>query len=132
MYDIIKNIMEMPRFKKNDSGFICEYCGFKVEPLGYTSRAHCSICLSSLHIDINPGDRLNPCKGLLIPIEVNQSNKKGYIIKYKCSKCHQYINNKASIDDDFETLLSVMNCTYERRLTILKNKTTSKDKNINF
>lgn len=112
--------MKTSTFTKNDSGFTCVCCGTKVEPLGYTSRDHCPMCLSSLHVDINPGDRQNTCKGLLVPVEITQSSKKSYIIKYKCDKCQQYHNNKAAIDDDFETILSVMNHTYEKRLSNLK------------
>ena len=55
-------------FVKNDNEFICQNCGKKVEKLKYTSRDHCNYCLHSLHVDITPGDRLNDCKGLLVPI----------------------------------------------------------------
>ena len=113
--------MKVSNFTKNDSGFICLCCKAKVGPLGYTSRDHCPVCLSSLHIDINPGDRQNSCKGLLFPIEITQSNKKGYIIKYQCSKCKKHHNNKAAIDDNFETILSVMNHSYEEHLANIKN-----------
>jgi uncharacterized CHY-type Zn-finger protein len=112
--------MKTSTFTKNDKGFICACCGAKVEPLGYTSRDHCPVCLTSLHVDINPGDRQNTCKGLLIPVDITQSSKKGYVIKYQCNKCHQYHNNKAAIDDDFETILSVMNDTYEKIIGKLK------------
>ena len=47
--------MDAPRFTKNDAGFTCRVCGKEVLPLGYTSRNHCPFCLSSLHVDINPG-----------------------------------------------------------------------------
>lgn len=112
--------METAKFTKNDSKFTCIYCGNKVNPLKYTSRDHCPICLTSLHVDINPGDRQNRCRGLLIPIEVTSSNKKGYIIKYQCDKCGEYHNNKAAVDDNFETILSVMNKTYESYITKLR------------
>jgi len=112
--------MEQAKFTKNDTGFTCICCGYKVEPLGYTSRDHCPKCLTSIHIDINPGDRANTCKGLLIPIGIEKSNKKGFIIEYKCEKCGQIHRNKASEDDDYETILSVMNGTYLERLKQLK------------
>ena len=57
----------MKNFTKNDEGFICKNCGRKVEKLGYTSRDHCPYCLCSIHIDNNPGDRANDCKGILRP-----------------------------------------------------------------
>ena len=44
-------------FTEIDEEFICENCGRKVEPLGYSCRNHCPYCLYSKHVDINPGDR---------------------------------------------------------------------------
>ena len=69
----------MKNFTKNDEEFICENCGIKVDPLGYTSRDHCPNCLCSKHVDINPGDREADCKGLLKPIQVLPDSKKGYM-----------------------------------------------------
>ncbi len=95
-------------FEKNDNSFICAVCGANVPPLKYTSRDHCNKCLCSIHIDINPGDRANTCLGVLRPISVVNSNKKGYIINYKCDKCKQLHNNKSANDDSFEAILQVM------------------------
>lgn len=108
------------KFSKNDNSFICINCGKLVDALKYSSRDHCTKCLCSLHVDINPGDRANSCKGLLVPIGVTQNNKKGYIINYKCTKCGQLHNNKSAEDDSFQTLLSVMNFTYN--VKVFKNK----------
>ena len=94
-------------FTKNDNGFVCENCGKEVTPLGYTSRNHCPHCLCSLHVDVNPGDRENTCRGLQRPIGVEQSNKKGYVIIYKCSRCGKITRNKSANDDSFEQILKV-------------------------
>lgn len=102
----------MKTFEKNDNEFSCRVCGKLVPTLKYSSRDHCTKCLCSIHIDINPGDRANTCLGTLVPIEVTTSNKKGYIIKYQCDKCKQFHNNKSAEDDSFKTLLKVMNQTY--------------------
>lgn len=96
------------KFTKNDNSFICQHCGANVPALTSSSRDHCNQCLHSLHVDINPGDRANTCHGLLIPQEISLSNKKGYVITYKCEKCGQTHNNKAAEDDSFETILSIM------------------------
>lgn len=104
--------MGIKKFSKNDNGFVCENCGFIVEKLGYTSRDHCPNCLVSKHIDINPGDRQNTCKGLLIPVSI-KLQKEGYQIEYQCAKCGEHHNNKSAIDDSFETILKVMNKTYK-------------------
>ena len=99
-------------FKKIDNDFVCVWCGFQVKALGYTSRDHCPKCLTSLHVDINPGDRQNTCKGLLVPIFAKDTNKKGYVITYKCSKCSTEHNNKCAQDDNFNAILKVMSHTY--------------------
>lgn len=98
--------MEEKRFKKKDEGFICESCGKEVLPLGYTSRDHCPHCLCSKHVDINPGDRANDCKGMLVPIDVDKT-KKGYVIVYKCSKCSKTVKNIVADDDDFNMIIKV-------------------------
>lgn len=98
----------MKTFKKNDNSFTCIVCGAYVPPLKYSSRDHCNHCLHSVHVDINPGDRQNTCLGILKPTSVTSSSKKGYIINYKCEKCGELHNNKASADDNFETILNIM------------------------
>lgn len=100
-------------FSKNDNEFICINCKQKVDKLNYTSRDHCNNCLCSLHVDINPGDRANVCCGLLKPIDIDVSGKKGYVIVYKCERCGKIHRNKAASDDNIETIFSVMNGTYK-------------------
>lgn len=90
--------MESKRFTKNDSGFICQNCGKEVEPLGSSSRNHCPFCLCSIHIDIMPGDRKNTCLGILDPVKVETSPKKGYVIVHKCRKCGEIRRNRAAND----------------------------------
>ncbi|MBQ9940720.1 MAG: RNHCP domain-containing protein [Clostridia bacterium] len=89
--------METKRFSKLDSGFVCENCGKQVTPLGYTSRNHCPYCLHSKHVDINPGDRMNDCGGLLVPVQSLPDAKKGFIIVFKCKKCGQTVRNVAAL-----------------------------------
>lgn len=99
--------MDKKLFSKNDNGFICINCGNDVEPLGYTSRNHCPKCLCSLHVDINPGDRDNPCKGILRPISSQPDPKKGYIIIFKCDKCGKIRRNKAARDDNMDLIIQL-------------------------
>jgi len=96
----------MKNFSKLDESFICEHCNKKVEKLSYTSRDHCNYCLFSKHVDINPGDRLNPCKGLLVPIDIEKF-KDTYKIIYKCSKCGKIHKNIIAKDDDYEEILNI-------------------------
>lgn len=88
--------MEIKRFTKNDSGFICVHCKKEVLPMEKSSRNHCPFCLWSLHVDINPGDRANECRGELEPIFAEPDPKKGYVITHKCTKCGALSRNKAA------------------------------------
>lgn len=101
--------MQEKRFTKNDNGFICVTCGKEVSPLGYTSRNHCPHCLSSLHVDIMPGDRANECKGRLLPIQTLPDAKKGFIIVFKCEKCGAIVRNKCADDDDMALMIKLTN-----------------------
>ena len=92
----------MKKFNEIDEEFVCENCGKKVLKLGYSCRNHCPYCLYSKHVDINPGDRAEECHGLLKPIGIEISNKKGYVIVYKCEKCGQTRKNKAAKDDNID------------------------------
>ena len=95
-------------FVKNDNEFNCINCGKKIEKLKYTSRDHCNSCLYSLHVDIYPGDRANECKGILVPINVIQTSKKGQVIIYRCSKCGVEVRNIVAEDDDRETIYKIV------------------------
>lgn len=52
--------------------FTCKVCGRQVVPEGAGSshRNHCPNCLSSLHVDIEPGDRESDCGGIMEPVSV--------------------------------------------------------------
>ena len=89
-----------------DEKFVCENCGKEVSKLNYSARDHCNYCLCSKHVDINPGDRLNSCKGLLIPIGVEKF-KNTYKIVYKCEKCGMLHKNIMASDDNFDLMLEI-------------------------
>ena len=104
--------MEQKLFSKNDNGFPCANCGFIVKPLGYSSRNHCPKCLCSLHVDVNPGDRANPCGGILRPIKAEPDTKRGYVIIHKCERCGAITRNKAAHEakiqpDDTELIIKL-------------------------
>ena len=98
----------MKRFNELDEEFICLNCGKKVDKLEYSSRDHCPHCLYSLHVDINPGDRQNNCKGLLKPIDLEKF-KDTYKIIYKCEKCNQLHKNIMAKDDSYEEIIKLTN-----------------------
>ncbi len=95
-------------FKKNDDEFFCVNCGKKVEKLKYTSRDHCNNCLYSVHVDVTPGDRKNKCKGILVPINVIETSKKGKVIVYKCKKCGSIVKNISAKDDNLSKIYEII------------------------
>ena len=89
-----------------DEPFTCENCQRNVNKLNYTARDHCPYCLYSKHVDIMPGDRQNPCKGLLKPIAIEKF-KDIYKIVYKCQKCHQIHKNIMANDDNMDLIIEL-------------------------
>lgn len=96
----------MKKFNVIDEEFICEKCKKKVSKLKYSCRDHCNYCLYSKHVDINPGDRLNNCKGLLIPISIEKF-KDTFKIIYKCEKCNMIHKNIMAKDDNYDLIIEL-------------------------
>ncbi len=102
------------RFTKRNEAFTCANCGLAVPPAGRTCRNHCPECLYSQHVDIYPGDRANPCGGLMQPIGYENTNHKGLMIMYRCTTCgHQARNiallNDPAYPDNYEAILRISN-----------------------
>lgn len=96
----------MKRFSMKDESFVCENCKNLVKKLEYSARDHCPICLYSKHVDINPGDRLNTCKGLLKPIGI-EKYRDTYKIIYKCLKCGCIHKNIMALDDNMDLIIEL-------------------------
>lgn len=96
----------MKTFNMIDESFVCEKCGKKVKKLGYTARDHCPYCLYSKHVDINPGDRNNSCKGMLEPVGIEKF-KDSFKIIYLCEKCHKTHKNIMAKDDDMNKIIEL-------------------------
>lgn len=96
----------MKKFNMRDDEFICDNCGNYVGKLIYSARDHCPYCLYSKHVDINPGDRINSCNGLMKPIGI-EKYKKSYKIIYKCSKCGMQHKNIIANDDAFDKIIEL-------------------------
>ena len=112
--------MQTPKFTRKTEDFDCAFCGAHVHGNGYTN--HCPDCLSSLHVDINPGDRASDCHGLMLADTLERTNGEMYIV-HKCTKCNHVRRNKASRNDSFEGLLALSNGTInEYRQNLLKRK----------
>lgn len=85
--------MKSKKFQKKVEDFGCEHCGTNVVGNGYTN--HCPKCLYSKHVDINPGDRLNSCGGMMKPVNI-ESKSGEFVIIHKCERCGQEKRNKTS------------------------------------
>ncbi|MDD2377607.1 MAG: RNHCP domain-containing protein [Bacilli bacterium] len=96
----------MKKFTMRDENFTCEKCLKEVTTLKYTARDHCPYCLHSKHVDINPGDRDNDCKGLLIPIGIEKF-KDTYKIIYQCEKCKEIHKNIMANDDNMNLIIEL-------------------------
>lgn len=83
-----------------NNAFACDHCGAPVQPLRNGSvRNHCPACLHSKHVDVLPGDRASTCHGLMVPVGVEQSGKKGWIVVHRCARCGYEGRNRAALDD---------------------------------
>ncbi|MBX4187493.1 MAG: RNHCP domain-containing protein [Candidatus Doudnabacteria bacterium] len=91
--------MLMKLFQKRTEDFVCGNCGYKAAGNGYTN--HCPKCLYSKHVDVNPGDRSEPCGGLMRPMGVEMDHGE-YIILHKCLQCRVVRKNKIAKEDDFD------------------------------
>lgn len=94
------------KFTMIDEDFKCNVCGYDVKALGYTARDHCPKCLSSIHVDNNPGDRLANCGGVLVPVGIEKFKDK-YKIIYKCDKCGRFKKNVQAVDDDMDMIIKL-------------------------
>lgn len=96
----------MKKFNMINENFICENCGKEIKKTDKSVRDHCNYCLCSKHVDINPGDRANTCKGILRPIGVEKF-KKTYKIIYKCDKCGELHKNIMADDDNYDLIVEL-------------------------
>lgn len=94
------------KFQRRKEDFDCLNCGTQVIGNGFTD--HCPNCLYSQHVDINPGDRANECRGMLRPIDI-APNKSGYKIFYECQKCGLKMSNKSADNDKISKFISNQN-----------------------
>lgn len=103
----------MRQFTYRNDPFICSHCGYAVEPSERSCRNHCPKCLHSVHVDIQPGDRLADCGGMMEPVRVEYHTKKGYQIVHRCQLCGFTSKNVIQQDvkiqpDDPDEILKLM------------------------
>ncbi|MGN1063191.1 MAG: RNHCP domain-containing protein [Alphaproteobacteria bacterium] len=91
-------------FSRKIEDFTCEVCGTFVQGNGYTN--HCPQCLSSKHVDINPGDRACSCQGIMPAVSLETKGGKQYIM-HQCRICGHTRRNKVSEQDNFQAILAL-------------------------
>ncbi len=98
-------------YKKHpcDEVFTCKVCGREVVPMGAGSdhRNHCNNCLSSLHLDIEPGDREADCGGVMEAIAVWVRKGGEWAIVHRCKRCGALSSNRVAADDNPMKLMSL-------------------------
>lgn len=94
------------KFQKRRENFTCLNCQKKNYGNGYTN--HCNNCLWSRHVDINPGDRAEKCRGLMKPIYLEQVHG-DYCLTHKCQICGKEKKNRLTSIDNFETAINIVN-----------------------
>lgn len=89
--------------------FICKVCGRQVIPdgAGTDHRNHCPNCLSSLHVDEEPGDRASDCGGIMEPVSVWVRKNGEWAIVHRCKRCGAFSSNRIAADDNPMKLMSI-------------------------
>ncbi len=82
----------------------CFFSFFYMLNDGYTN--HCPKCLSSLHVDINPGDRASTCKGVMFAVGYEIKNGAEFIL-HRCQKCGFERKNKVAPNDSRKALIAL-------------------------
>ncbi|MCL2401459.1 MAG: RNHCP domain-containing protein [Oscillospiraceae bacterium] len=89
--------------------FTCKVCDTLILPesAGSQHRNHCSKCLSSIHVDIEPGDRSSVCRGIMDPISVWVRKNGEWAIIHRCRICGELVSNRIAADDNPALLMSI-------------------------
>jgi hypothetical protein len=97
--------MPAKKFQRKIEDFICEKCGTKNIGNGFTN--HCSNCLWSKHVDINPGDRAETCGGMMQPVKIDFEKGK-YFINFVCTKCGIHKRKIVERGDNFDAVIEIV------------------------
>jgi hypothetical protein len=97
---------------EENRGFVCVVCDMDVKPLTNGSyRNHCPHCLSSLHVDVTPGDRLSLCGGVMEAVALRRAAK-GMQIVHRCRRCGRMSPNRVADrgdqPDEVDALIHLM------------------------
>jgi len=92
-----------------EESFTCKVCGNLAVPenAGTRHRNHCPKCLSSLHVDGEPGDRASLCGGVMDPIGVWVRKNGEWAVIHRCRGCGALRSNRIAADDNPALLMSI-------------------------
>lgn len=77
------------------------------KPAGTQHRNHCPNCLTSLHLDNEPGDRAADCGGQMEPVAVWVRKSGEWAIIHRCRLCGKLTSNRIAADDNPMLLMSI-------------------------
>lgn len=92
-----------------EESFVCVKCKKLCEPKNAATghRNHCPACLSSVHLDNEPGDRASSCGGVMEPLSVWVRRDGEWAIIHRCTECGALKSNRIAADDNVLKLLSI-------------------------
>lgn len=87
----------------------CRVCGRTVVPAGAGSdhRNHCPNCLTSLHVDNEPGDRQSECGGIMDAIALWVRNNGECAVIHRCRRYGALSSNRTAADDNPMKIMSI-------------------------
>jgi hypothetical protein len=98
-------------YKNNpcSESFKCKHCGRDVYPggAGSSHRNHCPNCLTSQHLDTEPGDRMADCGGAMEAIGVWVRKNGEWAVIHRCKICGHISSNRIAADDNPLRLMSI-------------------------
>ncbi len=96
------------RRKRESPEFRCRNCAqvIGIPATGTRQRNHCPVCLHSLHLDEEPGDRASICKSIMEPIAIWVRGDE-WALLHRCRGCGQIKSNRIAPDDNEILLLSL-------------------------
>ena len=75
---------------------------------GSKHRNHCPYCLWSRHVDLEPGDRGNGCRGAMMPIGIDVRHNGEWSLIHRCTHCGELRTNRIAGDDQELALLQLV------------------------
>ena len=89
--------------------FTCKHCGRLVVSAGAGTdhRNHCPNCMTSLHLDVEPGDRSANCGGLMDPVAVWVRKSGEWAVVHRCRRCGALSSNRVAADHNPMKLMSI-------------------------